>query len=66
MSKCTFDCGEHCIALTEKSCKGCEFKKTDEQLAEGRKKAQLKLFMLPAQKLKAIREKYYKGAKWYG
>lgn len=66
MSECAFEHGEYCEALINKECKGCAFRKTEKQVADGRKKAMLKLYMLPAQKLKAIREKYYKGAKWYG
>jgi hypothetical protein len=66
MSKCAFEYGEHCLALTKKNCTGCRFKKTEEQLEAGRKKAQLKLLMLPKRKLNAIRSKYYKGMKWYG
>lgn len=66
MSKCAFEHGDYCDALTEKNCKGCRFRKTEEQLEAGRKKAQLKLFMLPKRKLNSIRSKYYKGMKWYG
>lgn len=66
MSKCTFEHGEHCSALTEKNCKGCNFRKTEEELESGRKKAQVRLLMLPSFKLSAIRHKYYKGMKWYG
>lgn len=66
MSKCTFEHGEHCEALTEKNCKGCKFRKTEEELDAGRKKAQMRLFMLSSNKLSAIRHKYYKGMRWYG
>lgn len=47
MSKCVFDYGEDmCYAVTEKQCQGCRFRKTAEELQEGRDKATKRLMTL--------------------
>lgn len=42
-NKCAFDLEDRCSALTEMRCKGCKFRKTKEELEEGRRKAKEKL-----------------------
>lgn len=43
MTKCVFDHGSECEALTHKHCAGCAFYKTARQLNEGRHKAEERL-----------------------
>lgn len=60
MSKCAFDYGEDmCYAVTEKQCKGCRFRKTQEELQEGRDKATKRLMTLDRLRLNKIKQKYY-------
>ena len=64
--KCAFDRGEDCRALNAKECRGCNFYKTEEELREGRDKAEAKVLRLePALKI-YIRYKYYGGRRTYG
>ena len=67
MEKCAFDLGnERCDALHSKSCDGCRFRKTKEQLVESRRKSE--------ERLDSIRggiylyKKYYcgEGGGWHG
>ena len=59
MTKCTFDKGDTCVALTEHDCEGCPFRKTKEELLAGRRKARAMLENLPKEQRKAIEDKYY-------
>ena len=59
MSKCVFAEGKSCKALSEKYCSGCTFKKTKEELEDGRDRAAELFYRLPPEKRKAIRKKYY-------
>ena len=58
---CAFDKGTKCIALKEKDCEGCVFKKTPQELKAGRKRAKVLLSRLPEYEQKAIKEKYNRG-----
>lgn len=59
MTKCTFDKGDTCFALTEHDCEGCPFRKTKDELLAGRRKARARLEDLPKEKREAIENKYY-------
>ena len=59
MSKCVFDKGKVCSALTEKDCKGCSFAKTKEELEDGREHATELFYRVPRKQRDAIRKKYY-------
>ena len=59
MNKCTFDNGNQCNALLTKECENCSFRKTKEELIEGRQKAKARIEKLPAGYRRAIKEKYY-------
>lgn len=62
---CVFDFGRKCVALTEKKCKDCRFRKTQKELKEGRKKAKKRIASLPEEQQTYIREKYYgKEKRW--
>lgn len=57
--KCVFDKETCCAALREKNCHDeCSFRKTQKQLAEGRKKADERIASLPAEQQAHIRFKY--------
>lgn len=64
--ECVFDFGRRCVALTEKCCEGCRFRKTKEELDEGRKRAKNLINALPEERQNYIRDKYYLGKerKW--
>lgn len=57
--KCVFKMDGRCLCLTRRSCGGCSFKKTKEQLDEGRDKALERIRTLPGEHQTAIYEKYY-------
>lgn len=59
MKECTFNDGTECKVLTEKRCEGCRFRKTTEELIEGRKKAEKRVRNLPKSELIHIYRKYY-------
>lgn len=59
MENCYFDRGEKCSALTEKKCKGCRFRKTEEEFKHGRKKAMIRIRSLPSEQQLYILGKYY-------
>lgn len=60
MLKCAFDRGEGmCSALTEKSCEGCRFFKTEMQVAVGRERAKKRIQSLPEITKKHIYDTYY-------
>ena len=58
MDKCAFDMGETCSALAARVCENCSFRKTEQELIEGREKAKKLLDRLPPDKRKAIELKY--------
>lgn len=60
MKDCVFDKDYKCIALTHKVCESCPFRKTEEELEEGRKKARARAKNLPEKQRKHIIKKYYK------
>lgn len=60
MRKCAFDGGNCCTALVEKMCIGCSFKKTKNELIEGRRKALLRVNGLPNPKRTYIIRTYHK------
>lgn len=63
--RCVFDHGIKCVALTEKRCEDCRFRKTKKEAEAGRKKAKKRINSLPEEHQKYIREKYYgKGKLW--
>jgi hypothetical protein len=45
--KCAFDRIYQCAALTHKECVGCRFRKTQEELDEGRERAEDRIMSLP-------------------
>ena len=59
MDKCAFDNDNTCSALNYKICKNCSFRKTEQELIEGREKAQNLLDRLPLEQRKAIEIKYH-------
>ena len=65
MCKCAFDKGDKCNALIVRDCEKCSFRKTQEELAEGRAKAKILLERLPEEYRAAIEDKYYGRGKLY-
>ena len=59
MNKCAFDLENKCAALTYKQCVGCHFRKTEQELIEGRQKAAERLDNLPKRTQIHIARKYY-------
>lgn len=59
--ECCFDRGTKCAILTCMKCAGCSFKKTQAQLAHGRKKAIERIASLPYEQRKHIESKYHGG-----
>ena len=59
MNDCAFCNGNKCIALTKKQCTGCHFRKTAEELKEGRQKAENHIRTLPKDIQTHIQRKYY-------
>ena len=62
MIKCAFDKDEICIALREKSCLNCSFYKSENNLKEGRRKAEDRLERLPLDIKTRIFRTYNKGS----
>ena len=60
MKDCVFSTETKCSALTTKVCDLCPFRKTEEELEEGRKKAKERIKSLPEKQRKHIIKKYYK------
>jgi hypothetical protein len=58
MNKCVFENENECIALKEKRCAFCAFRKTKEELIEGRRKATERIASLPEEQKKHIIRKY--------
>lgn len=61
MIKCAFDKDDICIALREKSCVGCPFYKSEENLKECRRKAEDRIERLPLETRIRIFRTYNKG-----
>ena len=62
MDKCAFEASKiKCSALKTKKCIGCAFRKSKEELKEGREKATDRLMTLDKVTLKDIKAKYYTG-----
>ena len=61
--ECAFDRGRKCVALTEKYCDFCRFRKTAEELEAGRQRAAELASRLPADQRKYIKLKYYQNRK---
>ena len=59
MNKCAFDRGDNCVALSAKQCVACPFRKTEEELNDGRQKATDRLISLPKSTQIHIARKYY-------
>jgi hypothetical protein len=60
MEKCAFEKPHHCSALREKMCEGCSFRKSNEELNEGRRKAIDRINSLPTPKKSRIIRTYHK------
>ena len=60
MIKCAFDREEKCTALTVKECEKCTFRKSKDELDEGRERAKDLLERLPREQREAIYDKYYR------
>lgn len=58
MCDCVFSIRTKCGVLTEKNCEGCHFRKTREELLQGREKAAERIRSLPPDKQEHIRLKY--------
>lgn len=57
--KCVFDKDAYtCAALTHKQCTGCRFRKTLEQLDDGRERAEDRISTLPDEVQDKIAKKY--------
>ena len=63
MNKCAFDNGCKCMALEEKQCLGCSFRKSQEELVSGRQKAAKRVVNLPDKIRVHILRKYYDRGK---
>lgn len=59
MKECVFERGDECIALNEKHCENCSFRKTKEELIKGRQKFFARLNILPRVQRMHILETYY-------
>lgn len=60
MERCVFENGRKCKALRERNCEKCSFRKTHEELVEGREKARERIENLPKEQHDAIMQKYYR------
>ena len=61
MTECVFDNIRNCVALTEKRCHNCSFRKTKHQVSECRAKARARINSLPESQRVHITLKYYGG-----
>lgn len=69
MDKCAFEVGCVCAALTKKKCDKCSFRRSEEDLREGRRKASERIKTLPEEQQKHIASTYYNDynrQKWEG
>lgn len=60
MKQCAFEVRNQCSALREKTCIGCTFRKSKEELEMGRKQAMDRILHLPNIKKTRIIHKYHK------
>lgn len=68
-NNCAFERNEYtCAALSVKSCKGCPFFKTQEELDAGRERADERIATLPEEQQEHIKKKYrsYSSVCWVG
>ena len=56
---CVFEHGSKCVALTQKCCEGCRFRKTQKEVDERRKRTKKRINSLPEETQAYIRNKYY-------
>ncbi len=70
MKKCAFKTvryddrgrpGDFCIALEKCECDGCSFYKTEEEAAEGRRMAAMRLMLLDGGTRRKLFDKYYRN-----
>jgi hypothetical protein len=59
MERCAFDRGEKCSVLKGHECGKCTFRKTRDELINGRDKARERIDNLPREQYDAIMQKYY-------
>lgn len=59
MNDCAFDRGTECSACNDKTCEGCNFYKTHEELVAGRQKFFARLHLIPRVDRIHILETYY-------
>lgn len=59
MDNCAFDRDGFCVALKEKQCDGCKFRKTEQEVYDSRMKAAHRLDSLPKRLKIHIARKYY-------
>ena len=59
MNKCAFDRDGVCSALSKKQCVGCHFRKSEQELNNGRAKAARRVSKLPQSIQIHIARKYY-------
>lgn len=58
---CRFDKGSYCMALTDKKCKGCAFKRTQEEYNRSQKESWGRIRSLSNETQYYIAGKYYNG-----
>ena len=63
--KCAFERGKRCDALTKKSCAGCSFYKTCDELGDGRDSAAARIARTDPDLKQYIRYKYYGDRRRY-
>ena len=63
MNACVFENETECNALKEKQCTDCPFRKTEEELLAGRKKAVTRIDDLPDHTRRHLIRKYYGSMK---
>ena len=61
MEPCYFKSKNSCSVTTRKSCLGCSFRKTEEQVMQGRRNATARIESLPEQRRNDIKARYYEG-----
>ena len=59
MNTCVFDNNNECLALAEKQCTGCPFRKNKEEYLASKRKAATRINKLPDPTRKYIIRKYY-------
>lgn len=66
MCKCAFERGFDCGALNSKQCVGCHFRKTEEELREGRMESANRILNLPEKQRGKILRKYHDSGRDFG